>query len=114
MKAAVVTSLDKLPRYGNYADPVLQESREMLFEVLAPGRHHLTRGHPAMGAFLQAQASLHSGPQRVIPQRNALTAHHDLIAAQADQAQAWVHLYRSLGGGWNADPSVTDKLAAQP
>lgn len=65
-------------------------------------------------AALQAQAGLHSGPQRVASQRNALTAHNDLLTAQADQAQAWFRLYRSLGGGWKADPNPTEQLAAQP
>lgn len=65
-------------------------------------------------AVLQAQAGLHSGPQRVASQRNALTAHGDLLAAQADQAQAWFRLYRSLGGGWNADRSPGQPLAVQP
>ncbi|SHH96041.1 efflux transporter outer membrane subunit [Pollutimonas bauzanensis] len=68
----------------------------------------------AQRAVLQARAGLHSGPQRAISQRNALTAHDDLLAAQADQAQAWFRLYRSLGGGWNADPGPTDQVAAQP
>ncbi|MDQ0074716.1 NodT family efflux transporter outer membrane factor (OMF) lipoprotein [Variovorax boronicumulans] len=68
----------------------------------------------AQRAVLQAQAGLHSGAQRVTSQRNALTAHGDLLAAQADQAQAWFRLYRSLGGGWNAGPSPIDQLAAQP
>ena len=68
----------------------------------------------AQRAVLQAQAGLHSGPQRVASQRNALTAHDDLLTAQADRAQAWFRLYRSLGGGWNAHPSPTDQLAAQP
>ncbi|MCI0915796.1 hypothetical protein JNA64_01305 [Pseudomonas stutzeri] len=45
--------------------------------------------------------------QRVTSQRNSLTT-------QADQAQAWFRLYCSLGGGWNADPSLADQLAAQP
>ncbi|MCG8276941.1 efflux transporter outer membrane subunit [Stenotrophomonas sp. NLF4-10] len=65
-------------------------------------------------AALQAQAGLHSGPQRVVSQRNALTAHDDLLTAQADQAQAWFRLYRSLGGGWSADTSPTEQLVAQP
>jgi multidrug efflux system outer membrane protein len=68
----------------------------------------------AQRAELQSQAGLHSGPQRVTSQRNALTAHHDLLIAQADQAQAWFRLYRSLGGGWNVDSSFTDQQAAQP
>ena len=55
-------------------------------------------------AALQLQAGLYSGPQRATAQRDALAAHGDLIAAQADQAHAWFRLYRSLGGGWNADP----------
>lgn len=41
----------------------------------------------AQRVVLQAQADLHSYPQRVVSQRNALTAHDDLIA-QADQAHA--------------------------
>jgi NodT family efflux transporter outer membrane factor (OMF) lipoprotein len=63
---------------------------------------------------LQAQAGLHSGPQRVASQRSALSAHDDLLAAQADHAHAWLRLYRSLGGGWNADPSPSVASAAQP
>ena len=68
----------------------------------------------AQRAVLQAQAGLHSGPQRVTSQRNALTAHGDLLTAQADQAQAWFRLYRSLGGGWNAGPNPTEQLVVQP
>ena len=49
-------------------------------------------------------------PQRVTEHRG----HDDLLTAQADQAQAWFRLYRSLGGGWNAEPNPTDQLAAQP
>ena len=55
-----------------------------------------------------------ASPQRVTSQRNSLTAHDDLLTAQADQAQAWFRLYCGLGGGWNADPSLADQLAAQP
>jgi multidrug efflux system outer membrane protein len=68
----------------------------------------------AQRAVLKAQAGLYSGPQRVTSQRNALLAHDDLLTAQADQAQAWFRLYRSLGGGWNADPGLTDQWATQP
>jgi outer membrane protein, multidrug efflux system len=71
----------------------------------------------ARRAVLQAQAGLYGGPQRVASQRNALAAHNDLLTAQADQAQAWFRLYRSLGGGWNADPGLVSQLtqqAAQP
>lgn len=68
----------------------------------------------AQRAMLQAQAGLQNGPQRAVSQRNALTAHRDLLTAQADQAQAWIRLYRTLGGGWNADPSPLDQLVAKP
>lgn len=68
----------------------------------------------AQRAVRQSQAGLKSGPERVISQRNALTAHNDLLTAQADLAQAWFRLYRSLGGGWYNDPSLTDQLAIQP
>ncbi|WP_449447798.1 efflux transporter outer membrane subunit [Thermomonas brevis] len=68
----------------------------------------------ARRAALQAQAGLSNGPERAASQRNALTAHGDLLTAQADQAQAWFRLYRSLGGGWTADPDPSEPLAHQP
>lgn len=67
----------------------------------------------AQRAVLQARVGLYSGPERVASQRNALTAHDDVLTAQADQARAWFRLYRSLGGGWNVDPDAIDQLAAQ-
>jgi multidrug efflux system outer membrane protein len=68
----------------------------------------------AQRTVLQAQAGLSNGPERAASQRNALTAHGDLLTAQADQAQAWFRLYRSLGGGWSADPDPSEPLAHQP
>lgn len=57
MKAAVITSFDQLPRYGDYADPVPQESGEMLVDVLAAGLHHVTRGQ-ASGAHYSGSGTL--------------------------------------------------------
>jgi outer membrane protein TolC len=68
----------------------------------------------AQRTVLQAQAGLSNGPERAASQRNALTAHGDLLTTQADQAQAWFRLYRSLGGGWSADPDPSEPLAHQP
>lgn len=68
----------------------------------------------ARRAVLQAQAGRMNGPERAASQRNALTAHGDLLTAQANQAQARFRLYRSLGGGWNADPGSSEQLAHQP
>lgn len=62
----------------------------------------------AQRASLQAQAGLYSGPQRVAAQRSALAAHDDVLTAQAEYAQAWFRLYRTLGGGWNVDHTSTD------
>jgi NADPH:quinone reductase-like Zn-dependent oxidoreductase len=44
LKAAVISSFDQPPHYGDYADPVLKGPGEMLVEVLAAGLHHITRG----------------------------------------------------------------------
>lgn len=44
----------------------------------------------------------------------SLTAHDSLLTAQADHAQAWFRLYRSLGFSWNANPNPTNQLDAQP
>lgn len=49
MKAAVITSFDQPPRYGDFPDPAPNGPEEMLVEVLAVGLHHLTRGR-ASGA----------------------------------------------------------------
>ncbi len=43
MKAAVITSFDKPPCYGEFPDPTPNGPEEMLVEVLAVGLHHLTR-----------------------------------------------------------------------
>lgn len=44
MKAAVITSFDQSPHYGDFADPVPKGPDEMLVDVLAAGLHHVTRG----------------------------------------------------------------------
>lgn len=52
-----------------------------------------------------ASAGLQSGPQRVAAERNAYAALGAYLAVQDEQAQAWVQLYRALGGGWQpSDP----------
>lgn len=66
----------------------------------------------ARRAVLQARAGQHSGPQRAAAQRNALAAHDDLLTARASQAQAWIRLYRSLGGGWSLNPN--EQRVVQP
>lgn len=57
MKAAVITSFDRPPRYDNFAEPVPQGSGEMLVDVLAAGLHHLTRGR-ASGAHYSGGVEL--------------------------------------------------------
>lgn len=57
----------------------------------------------ARRSFAQAQAGLQSGVQRNTTFRNALAANDAVLSVRAEQAQAWIRLYRSLGGGWNAD-----------
>lgn len=49
MKAAVVTSFERPPRYADIGAPVPELPGEMLVEVLAAGLHQLTRGR-ASGA----------------------------------------------------------------
>ncbi|MCL2776680.1 MAG: zinc-binding alcohol dehydrogenase family protein [Polyangiaceae bacterium] len=43
MKAAVVTSFEKPPRYEDFAEPVAKGQNEMLVDVLATGLHPLVR-----------------------------------------------------------------------
>lgn len=49
MKAAVITSFEKPPRYTDIGEPVPEMHGEMLVDVLAAGLHHITRGR-ASGA----------------------------------------------------------------
>lgn len=49
MKAAVITSFDRPPQYGDFAVPAPKGRGQMLIEVLAAGLHHVTRGR-ASGA----------------------------------------------------------------
>ncbi|MYU34395.1 zinc-binding alcohol dehydrogenase family protein [Streptomyces sp. SID8358] len=43
MRAAVITSFDAPPAYGEHPDPVATGEHDMVVEVLAAGLHHLTR-----------------------------------------------------------------------
>lgn len=54
----------------------------------------------ALRTGAQAQAGLQSGPQRNTTYRNALAAYDAVLGVRAEQALAWVGLYRALGGGW--------------
>ena len=56
MKAAVVTSFDKPPRYADFAEPVPRGPEEMLVDVLAVGLHHLTRGRASAAHYSSAVA----------------------------------------------------------
>lgn len=47
-----------------------------------------------------SQAGLQSGAQRNTTYRNALAAYDAVLSVRAEQALAWIRLYRSLGGGW--------------
>lgn len=57
MKAAVVTSFEKPPRYSDFADPTPAGPGEMLVEVLAAGLHHVTRGR-ASGVHYSSAGAL--------------------------------------------------------
>jgi len=57
LKAAIITSLDRPPHYGDYADPVPNEPDEMLVEVLAAGLHHVTRSR-ASGSHYSSSGRL--------------------------------------------------------
>lgn len=62
-----------------------------------------------------AGAGLQSGPQRVAAERNAYAALGAYLAVQDEQAQAWVQLYRALGGGWQpSDPGPAPVAAGAP
>lgn len=60
----------------------------------------------------QANAGLQSGVQRNTTYRNALAAYSGALAVRLEHAAAWVRLYRSLGGGWSAEPGAADPSPA--
>ncbi|UXY16936.1 zinc-binding alcohol dehydrogenase family protein [Chitiniphilus purpureus] len=57
MKAAIITSFDLPPHYGDVPDPAPAGPEEMLVDVLAAGLHHLTRGR-ASGAHYSSIAAV--------------------------------------------------------
>lgn len=59
----------------------------------------------------QARAGLQSGVQRNTTFRNALAAYDAVLGVRAEHALAWIRLYRSLGGGWNADTLTNTNTA---
>jgi len=66
----------------------------------------------ALRSASQAQAGLQSGVQRNTTFRNALAAYDAVLSVRAEHALAWIRLYRSLGGGWNADTTLTNSNTA--
>lgn len=66
----------------------------------------------ALRSGAQAQAGLQSGAQRNTTYRNALAAYDAVLTVRAEQALAWIRLYRSLGGGWNSDTTPTPNTAS--
>ena len=66
----------------------------------------------ARRSHAQAQAGLQSGAQRNTTFRNALAAYDVVLTVRAEHAQAWIRLYRSLGGGWNADTLTNTTTAS--
>ncbi|MFG6487544.1 efflux transporter outer membrane subunit [Roseateles sp. BYS78W] len=67
----------------------------------------------ALRSGAQAQAGLQSGAQRNTTYRNALAAYDAVLSVRAEQALAWIRLYRALGGGWTAD-TVTNTALNTP
>lgn len=61
MKAAVITSFDRPPRYNDFADPIAEGPGEMLVDVLAVGLHHLTRAR-ASGTHYSSTVALPAVP----------------------------------------------------
>lgn len=61
MKAAVITSFDRPPRYDDFADPIAEGPGEMLVDVLAVGLHHLTRAR-ASGTHYSSTVALPAVP----------------------------------------------------
>ncbi|MFF3940930.1 quinone oxidoreductase family protein [Streptomyces phaeofaciens] len=57
MRAAVLTSYDTPPIYGEYPDPAATGEHDMVVEVLAAGLHHLTRAK-ANGSHYSSTGSL--------------------------------------------------------
>lgn len=66
----------------------------------------------ARRSYSQAQAGLQSGVQRNTTFRNALAAYDAVLSVRAEHTLAWIRLYRSLGGGFDAAPSTNTNTAA--
>lgn len=68
----------------------------------------------AADATRLAQAGVQSGPQRAATFRNALSAYSAAVAIRHEHAQAWVRLYRVLGGGFDANSAATATAGSAP
>ncbi len=64
------------------------------------------------GTEAQARAGLASTLELEDARRNALSAQAGVLAASRERVDAWVALYRALGGGWEASASDTSKNVA--
>lgn len=72
--------------------------------------HHFSQALRATEA--QARAGIASDLELEDARRNALAAQAAALAARRDRVDAWVALYRALGGGWEVPPSQEEKTIA--
>ena len=86
----------------------LGTSAAVVVAVLAALRPEWSPAELARRAHLveTERLGLQSGVQRNTTFRNALAAYDAVLSVRAEHALAWIRLYRSLGGGFNADAST--------
>ncbi len=109
-------------QYEQRARDAVREVEEALVKLDAAQRREadaLTAAH-GFAAFLEAQRKrTEAGAGSLLDledaRRTALSAQSSLINIQTERVQAWISLYRAVGGGWSPETAVaTAALPAAP
>lgn len=105
-------------QYEQRARDAVREVEEALVKLDAAQRREADARTAATGfaAFLEAQRKrTEAGAGSLLDledaRRTALSAQSSLINIQTERIQAWISLYRAVGGGWSGDAPVPTATA---
>ncbi|RZL30544.1 MAG: hypothetical protein EOP35_23650 [Rubrivivax sp.] len=106
-------------RYAVYRQTVreaLRESEDALVRLDAAARRETDAAAAARdyeGYFKSSETRFKAGPLSLFEledaRRSALAAQQTLIAVQQERVNAWIALYKALGGGWTPNQAVAPK-----
>ena len=119
--AAQARYREALAGYAQRARDAVAEVEQSLVRLDASSRREADARVAAQGFrrfFDAAQARFDAGAESLLDlesaRRNALQAAAALVGVQRERVNAWVTLYRAVGGGWTVDAALASSVPIEP